>query len=208
MGQLSHALYSTPAESRHLDFCLGPSRLLPNRRPSCVRCMCVTFAHFFLYQVCVCVRTFRCLRISYYELCLLFRVKSRARRRQLGWKLTRGYGCWRGVAAGAAPGTCYSLHPLAPSGGARIDTYNFEGKMRTPPSLYFILDNNNHGCGTPVLHLPQKKMLRRFFEQIYDRKHLYLCIFLVYVYSTFRNSAITSATTLLRRCTTRRWTLR
>ena len=111
----------TPAESRHLDFCLGPSRLLPNRRPSCVRCMCVTFAHFFLYQVCVCVRTFRCLRISYYELCLLFRVKSRARRRQLGWKLTRGYGCWRGVAAGAAPGTCYSLHPLAPSGGARID---------------------------------------------------------------------------------------
>ena len=50
---------------------------------------------------------------------------------------------------------------------------------------------------------PTNKMsFRRFFAQIYDWKHLYLCIFLV------RHPATTSATVLLPKCTTRRWTLR
>ena len=49
-----------------------------------------------------------------------------------------------------------------------------------------------------------KMIFRRFFAQIYDWKHLYLCIFLG---TTFCRSAATSATLLIPKCTTRRWTL-
>ena len=60
---------------------------------------------------------------------------------------------------------------------------------------------NDHLCCTA-----HKKMtFRRFFAQIYDWKHLYLCIFLG---TTFCRSAATSATLLIPKCTTRRWTLR
>ncbi|CAN0309615.1 unnamed protein product, partial [Laminaria digitata] len=46
---------------------------------------------------------------------------------------------------------------------------------------------------------------RRFFEQVHNWKHLYLCIF--FVYTTFRNSAITPATPSIPNFTTLRWGL-
>ena len=51
----------------------------------------------------------------------------------------------------------------------------------------------------------KKRMFRQFFEQIHNWKHLFLCIFLVR-HSVI--SAITPVTPLIRKCTTRRWTLR
>ena len=53
---------------------------------------------------------------------------------------------------------------------------------------------------------PTKKMsFRRFFAQIYDWKHLYRCIF---SFTAFCRSVTTSATLLIPKCTTWRWTLR
>ena len=60
---------------------------------------------------------------------------------------------------------------------------------------------------TPALHRPQNKWcFRRFLEQIHDWKHLYVPLY--FSCTTFRNSAIPLATSLIRKCATRRWTPR
>ena len=87
-----------------------------------------------------------------------------------------------------------SLVPFRPVPQGRIDLRHAYTKVPGTRVCTYIT------CVAP----PTKKCHFRFYAQIYDWKHLYLCIFLV---PTFRRSATTSATLLIPKCTTRRWTL-
>ena len=61
---------------------------------------------------------------------------------------------------------------------------------------------------SPVLHRPQKKTLfRRFFLTKSTTGSTSTCVIFLHVCTIFRNSAITPATTSIRKRTTRRWTL-
>ena len=82
-------------------------------------------------------------------------------------------------------------------------------KIKTIVKYYPKLSLLEHNIVVPALHLcctAHKKKRRRLFAQSYDWKRLfYLSIFSC---TTFRHSAITPATLLIRKCTTRRWTLK
>lgn len=83
--------------------------------------VCVPRLPVFVH-VCAYVRTFRCLCLYVVFIFAEFYVVGvESSMSPVGWKLTRWYGCCRGVAAGATPRACHSPRPLAPSGGARID---------------------------------------------------------------------------------------
>ena len=65
----------------------------------------------------------------------------------------------------------------------------------------YICTCSKYTCVAPST---RKIPFRRFFAQIYDWKHLYLCISLV----RHSVSATSPATLFIRKCATRRWTLR
>ena len=63
---------------------------------------------------------------------------SRVRCHQLGWELTRVYGCWRGVAGGAAPGYSH-LQPPSPGGGLRVNIIQTLRKQSANPPFSSLI---------------------------------------------------------------------